>query len=72
MRYRSGPGVLQAWMWWVRDEKARQKLLEQGCTVTIYTLGELALVADSGPKSLRDIHAIKMTFGTTIEPPEAP
>ena len=65
--------VLQTWLWWVRDEKARQKLLSEGCETVIYTLGELAVVSEQkmGPEALKDLHQFKKTFNATIEPPEA-
>jgi hypothetical protein len=60
--------VLGEWLWWVRDEDARQRLLSEGCEIVIYTLGELELVAGWDAAALKDVHAIKKRFGTTIEP----
>lgn len=61
--------VLEDWLWWVRDEDVRQALLQQGCEVAIYTLGELAVVAGWEAEALRDVHAFKREMGATIEPP---
>ena len=63
--------VLGEWLWFVRDEKAKAKLVAEGCQVPIYTLGELAVVVDKklGPDGLKDVHAIKKKFGATIEWP---
>ena len=65
--------VLEEWLWFVRDDTAKAKLVDEGCQVPIYTLGELAVVVDSklGPEGLKDVHAIKKKFGTTVEwPPQ--
>ena len=57
--------VLEEWLWFVRDSDAQQKLIAQGCQVPIYTLGELAVVADMrlntdfGSEDLKRVHAIK-------------
>ena len=65
--------VLEEWLWFVRDSDAQQKLIDQGCQTPIYTLGELAVVADMranssfGPEDLRRVHTIKKKFGATIE-----
>ncbi len=61
--------VLGEWLWWVRDEDGRQALLQQGCELPIYTLGELAVVAGWGTEALREVHAFKREMGATIEPP---
>ncbi len=67
--------VLEEWLWFVRDEKSKAKLIAQGCQTPIYTLGELAVVADLrlnsgfGPEDLRPVHAIKKKFGAAIEWP---
>ena len=62
--------VLQDWMWWVWDEKSRQKLLREGCQVPIYTLGELAVVSDQkvGPETIRGIHEMKKKSGRPLSP----
>ena len=69
--------VLEEWLWFVRDRDAQQKLIAQGCQTPIYTLGELAVVADMrlnsdfGREDLKKVHAIKKKFGAAIEwPPE--
>ena len=65
--------VLEEWLWFVRDSDAQQKLIAKGCKTPIYTLGELAVVADMrlnssfGPEDLRRVHAIKKKFGAAIE-----
>ena len=72
--------VLEEWLWFVRDNDAQQQLVAQGCQSPIYTLGELAVVADMrmnssfGPEDLKRVHAIKKKFGAAIEwpPKEAP
>ena len=63
--------VLEEWLWFVRDETAKAKLVVEGCQVPIYTLGELAIVVDRklGPDGLKDVHAIKKKFGAAIEWP---
>ena len=67
--------VLEEWLWFVRDGDAQQKLIAQGCQTPIYTLGELAIVADMrlnssfGPEDLKKVHAIKKKFGAAIEWP---
>ena len=62
--------ILGEWLWWVRDEDARQRLKSEGCEVVIYTLGELGLVAGWDATALRDVHTMKKTFGANIERPE--
>jgi len=68
--------VLEEWLWFVRDETAKGKLVAEGCEVPIYTLGELAVVVDRnlGPDGLKDIHAIKKKIGGDIQwsPRETP
>ena len=67
--------VLEEWLWFVRDNDAQQQLIAQGCQSPIYTLGELAVVADMrlnagfGPGDLKRVHAIKKKFGAAIEWP---
>ena len=67
--------VLEEWLWFVRDEKAKAKLVTEGCQAPIYTLGELAVVADMrlnssfGSEDLKRVHAIKKKFGAAIEWP---
>ena len=63
--------VLEEWLWFVRDTDAQQKLIAQGCQTPIYTLGELAVVADMnssfGPEDVKRVHTIKKKFGAAIE-----
>ena len=59
-------GVLQEWLIWVRGETERNKLIKQGCTLPIYTLGELAVVAKRSSEDLRNIHQMKKIFNATI------
>ena len=59
-------GVFDEWVYWVRGEEERKKLLSQGCTLPIYTLGELTLVVKMDESSLKRIHQIKKTFDGTI------
>ena len=61
--------VLGEWLWWVKDETTKERLQVEGCTAPIYTLGELSLVAGWDADALRDVHAIKKTFGSVIEAP---
>ena len=67
--------VLEEWLWFVRDEKAKATLIVQGCQSPIYTLGELAVVADMrlnssfGPEDLKRVHAITKKFTGAIEWP---
>ncbi len=67
--------VLGEWLWFVRDKDAQQKLVDQGCQSPIYTLGELAVVADMrlsssfGSEDLKRIHATKKKFGAAIDWP---
>ncbi len=67
--------VLEEWLWFVRDSDAQQKLIAQGCQTPIYTLGELAVVADMrlntdfGSEDLKRVHAIKKKFGAAIDWP---
>ena len=67
--------VLEEWLWFVRDETAKAKLVTEGCQAPIYTLGELAVVADMrlnssfGSEDLKRVHAIKKKFGAAIEWP---
>ena len=67
--------VLGEWLWFVRDEKAKATLIVQGCQSPIYTLGELAVVADMrlnssfGPEDLKRVHAITKKFTGAIEWP---
>ncbi len=61
--------ALSEWLWWARDEEARQQLLSEGCEVVIYTLGELELVAGWDATALRDVHTMKRTLGESSKPP---
>jgi hypothetical protein len=67
--------VLGEWLWFVKDSDAQLKLIAQGCQSPIYTLGELAIVADMrlnssfGPEDLKRGHAIKKKFGAAIDWP---
>lgn len=63
-------GVLEDWIWFVRDNTAREKLLAEGCVRPVYSLGELAIVVDFDEQGLRDIHAAKRRFGAVVHPPE--
>jgi hypothetical protein len=62
-------GVLEEWLWWVRDEEARHRLIAQGCELPIYTLGELVAVAGMDVDALVELHQMKKRFGGTIQPP---
>jgi hypothetical protein len=59
--------LLGAWLYWVRDEQVRRKLLSNGCQVPIYTLGELAVVASMGQDDIRKLHRLKTAFNGTIK-----
>jgi hypothetical protein len=67
--------VLEEWLWFVRDEKAKAKLVAEGCHSPIYTLGELAVVADMrlnssfGAEDLKRVHAVKQKLDAAIEWP---
>ena len=58
--------LLGGWLYWVRDEQARRKLLSDGCQVPIYTLGELAVVANMSQDDIRKLHRLKTAFNGTI------
>ncbi len=58
--------VLTELVVWVRGEEERKELLSQGCTLPIYTLGELTLVVKMDESSMKRIHQIKKTFNGTI------
>ena len=60
-------GVLNEWIWFVRDNAARERLIAEGCKLAVYSLGELALVASTDKQSLRKINAFKRRFGATVE-----
>ena len=59
-------GVLQEWLYWVRGEGERKELLDEGCEIIIYTLGELAIVSGFSPEDLRNVHELKQNFNATI------
>jgi len=59
--------LLGEWLYWVRDEVKRKALQAQGCTAPIYTLGELAVVANMPPEDIKKLHGIKKAFGGVIQ-----
>ncbi len=59
-------GVLGEWLWWVRDEAEREKLIAEGCTEPIYSLKELGIVKGWEPDDLKLAHALKKDLGATI------
>ncbi len=61
---------LGVWLWWVKGEPERRRLLDRGCKQPIYTLGELVVVAGMDYQDLPTIHALKRDMGATIKPPE--
>jgi hypothetical protein len=59
-------GVLGEWLWWVRAEAEREKLIAEGRTEPIYSLKELGIVKGWEPDDLKLAHAIKKDLGGTI------
>jgi hypothetical protein len=59
-------GVFNEWVYWVRDEEIKHRLQTKGCTLPIYTLGELTSIATMPPKELARIHSYKKAFGATV------
>ncbi len=59
-------GVLGEWLWWVRGEVEREKLIAEGCTEPIYSLKELGVVKGWEPDDLKLAHALKKDLGATI------
>lgn len=59
-------GVLGEWIWWVRSEAEREKLIAEGCTEPIYSLKELGVVKGWEPDDLKLVHAIKKDLDATI------
>ncbi len=59
-------GVLGEWLWWVRGEAEREKLIAEGCTEPIYSLKELGIDKGWEPDDLKLVHAIKKELGGTI------
>ncbi len=59
-------GVLGEWLWWVRGEVEREKLIAEGCTEPIYSLKELGIVNGWEPDDLKLAHALKKDLGATI------
>jgi hypothetical protein len=61
--------VLQAMVWWVRDNGAADRLKGdpryQG--EVIYTLAEIRELAGQAPKLLKDIHRLKQAFNATLQ-----
>lgn len=61
-------GILETWLYWVKDEDAKARLVERGIAKgAIYTLGELAVVIGIPPEDLKNLHAIKRRFGGTLQ-----
>jgi len=58
--------LLGEWLYWVKGEPERRKLLAKGRTVPIYTLGELALVVDWPAEDIKAAHAFKKPFNGVI------
>lgn len=59
-------GTLNEWTYWVRDEHTKEKLRNKGCTLPIYTLGELCVVERMPKEDIRRIHEIKQAFDGTL------
>jgi hypothetical protein len=58
-------GVFDDWVYWVLDEEIKRRLRDEGCTLPIYTLGELALVAAMSvdPRPTRELFDGTVTDG---------
>ncbi len=59
--------TLSEFLVWVRDEQIKRQLRSQGCDLTIYTLGELAVVCSMPVKDTKPIHEIKKAFDGTVQ-----
>ncbi len=59
--------TLSEFLVWVRDEQIKRQLRSQGCDLTIYTLGELAVVCSMPIKDTKPIHEIKKAFDGTVQ-----
>ena len=59
--------TLSEFLVWVRDEQIKRQLQTQGCELTIYTLGELAVVCSMPIKDTKPIHEIKKTFDGIVQ-----
>jgi len=59
--------TLSEFLVWVRDEQIKRQLQTQGCELTIYTLGELAVVCSMPIKDTKPIHEIKKAFDGTVQ-----
>ena len=64
-------GVFDEWVYWVRDEQIKKRLRAKGCTLPIYILSELRVVAGFDAKALRGLHELKRAFDAVIHPPNA-
>lgn len=66
-------GVLEEWLFWVRDEERRRKAQERGIDAwRIWTLPELTGVVGLEPQDLRNIAAIRRQFNGTMQPGAIP
>ena len=58
--------LLGEWLYWVRGEAERKRLLADGGQAPICTLGELAEVVQHDPKDIKKLHLMKRTFNGVI------
>lgn len=66
-------GVLEAWLFWVRDEARKVKAMGKGIDAwRVWTLNELTSVQGMPPEDLRHVAAIKRRFNGTIQPGAKP
>lgn len=67
------PGVLEVWLFWVRDEERKAKAISRGIDAgCIWMLAEITGVQGMPPEGLRDVAKIKRQFGGTVQPGEVP
>lgn len=64
--------LLGEWLYWVKSEYERKRLLAEGCRLPIYTLGELAVVVQHDPEDIKKLHTIKRTFNGWLRQQAAP
>jgi hypothetical protein len=59
-------GIVQEWVYWVRDDDRRDRLKAQGCEIPIYTLGELAVIQPLPDAAIKQIHEAKKKLGGKV------
>jgi len=67
-------GVLEEWLYWVRDKERRAKAIARlGVELwQVWTLAELTAIQGMDPQDLKNLHALKRQFNGSMQPGQKP